>query len=121
MGRGQLLAMPMGDQITATDEDAEVVADAPGLPVRPGHPGLGMGDAQNVEGDEAVHTLTLVATLDAVVAHIKRFVHFARPEHADAVALWAAHSHVPLERLEQSPIRALTSAMKQSGKTRSST
>ena len=108
--------MPMGDPITATD--AEVVADAPGLPVRASHPSLGMGDAQNVEGDEAVHISTLVATLDAVVAHIRRFVHFATPEHADAVALWAAHSHVPLERLEQSPILALTSAVKQSGKTR---
>ncbi len=118
VGRGQLLAMPMGDLIVATDEDAEVVAVVPGLPVRPGHPGSGMGDAQTVEGGEAVPTLTLVAALDAVVAHLRRFVHLATPEHADAVALWTAHTHAYLERLGQSPILALTSAVKQSGKTR---
>ena len=60
----------------------------------------------------------LAETLDATVAHLTRFVHFARPEHADAVALWAAHTHARLERLGQSPILALTSAVKQSGKTR---
>jgi len=62
--------------------------------------------------------MTLAETLDAVVAHLARFVHFASPEHAQAVALWVAHSHVPLERLEQSPILAVTSAVKQSGKTK---
>ncbi|HEY5434521.1 MAG TPA: hypothetical protein VIK13_04760, partial [Candidatus Limnocylindrales bacterium] len=62
--------------------------------------------------------MNLAETLDAVVTHLTRFVHFAAPEHAQAVALWAAHSHVPLERLEQSPILALTSAVKQSGKTK---
>jgi hypothetical protein len=61
---------------------------------------------------------TLAATLDALAAHLTRFVHFARSEYADAIALWAAHTHVPLERLEQSPILALTSAVKQSGKTK---
>lgn len=62
--------------------------------------------------------MTLAEALDAVAGHLCRFVHFARPEHADAIALWAAHTHAPLERLEQSPILALTSAVKQSGKTK---
>ncbi len=66
----------------------------------------------------ATPTLTLVETLDATVAHLTRFVHFARAEHADAVALWTAHTHAVLDRLDQSPILALTSAVKQSGKTR---
>jgi hypothetical protein len=62
--------------------------------------------------------MNLAETLDAVVAHLTRFVHFASHEHAQAIALWAAHTHVPLERLEQSPILAVTSAVKQSGKTK---
>jgi Protein of unknown function (DUF3631)/Domain of unknown function (DUF3854) len=66
----------------------------------------------------ATPTLALNQTLDATVAHLTRFVHFARAEHADAVALWTAHTHAGLERLGQSPILALTSAVKQSGKTR---
>jgi hypothetical protein len=63
-------------------------------------------------------TLGLAETLAATVAHLTRFVHFSRTEHADAVALWTAHTHAGLERLGQSPILALTSAVKQSGKTR---
>ena len=62
--------------------------------------------------------LSVAETLDATVAHLTRFVHFSRPEHADAVALWTAHTHAVLERLDQSPILALTSAVKQSGKTK---
>lgn len=61
---------------------------------------------------------TLADTLDGVAAHLTRFVHFAGPAYADAIALWVAHTHIPLERLEQSPILALTSAVKQSGKTK---
>lgn len=118
VGRGQLLLLPVGDPSAATDEDAEGVVVVPCPPVRPGYTLSGTGHAQTDEVDEAVATLTFVATLDAVVAHLRRFVHFTTPEHADAVALWAAHSHVPLDRLEQSPILALTSAVKQSGKTR---
>jgi hypothetical protein len=63
-------------------------------------------------------SMTLAETLDAVVTHLARFVHFASHEHAQAIALWVAHTHVPLERLEQSPILAVTSAVKQSGKTK---
>ena len=66
----------------------------------------------------ATPTLALAETLTATVAHLTRFVHFSRAEHADAVALWTAHTHAGLERLGQSPILALTSAVKQSGKTR---
>jgi Protein of unknown function (DUF3631)/Bifunctional DNA primase/polymerase, N-terminal/Primase C terminal 1 (PriCT-1) len=62
--------------------------------------------------------MSLAQTLDAVVAHLSRFVHFGAAAHAEAVALWVAHTHVPLERLEQSPILAVTSAVKQSGKTK---
>jgi hypothetical protein len=62
--------------------------------------------------------MTLAEALDAVAQHLRRFVHFARPEYADAIVLWAAHTHAPMEGLEQSPILALTSAVKQSGKTK---
>ena len=58
--------------------------------------------------------MTLAEALDAVASISRRFVHFARPEYTDAIALWAAHTHAPLERLEQSPILALTSVVKQS-------
>jgi hypothetical protein len=79
-----------------------------------GDPGRDLAEGEAAEPT----TLTLSGTLDAVVAHLNRFVHFAAHEHAQAVALWAAHTHVPLERLEQSPILAVTSAVKQSGKTK---
>lgn len=59
----------------------------------------------------------LAAALDAVVAHLSRFVWFAKPEQATAVALWIAHTHA-LEAVEQSPILAVVSPVKQSGKTR---
>ena len=44
-------------------------------------------------GPAATPALTLAETLAATVAHLTRFVHFARAEHADAVALWVAHTH----------------------------
>ena len=77
--------------------------------VRDGRPGL-----TTVEPTAT----TLAETLDAVVAHLEKFVHFGTREHAQAIALWAAHTQVPRERLEQSPILAVTSAVKQSGKTK---
>ncbi len=61
---------------------------------------------------------TLAQALDAVAIHLGRFVHFADPAYVDAIALWVGHTHVPLDRLEQSPVLALTSAVKQSGKTK---
>jgi len=59
----------------------------------------------------------LAATLDALLAHLRRFVWFAKPEQAIAVALWIAHTHV-VDRVEQSPILAISSPVKQSGKSR---
>ncbi len=59
----------------------------------------------------------LADVLDDVRAHLRRFVWFARPEQADAVTLWIAHSHA-FAAVEQSPILAVVSPVKQSGKTR---
>ena len=75
-------------------------------------PGIGVGTIATAPD------MTLGEALDAIAAHLTRFIHFADPVHADAIALWIAHTHVPLDRLEQSPILALTSAVKQSGKTK---
>jgi hypothetical protein len=60
---------------------------------------------------------TLADALDEVVVLLRRFVHFPRPEQAEAVALWVAHTHA-IESVEQSPVLAITSAVKQSGKSR---
>jgi hypothetical protein len=59
----------------------------------------------------------LADVLDDVVALLRRFVYFAKPEQAEAVALWVAHTHA-MEAVEQSPILAIPSAVKQSGKSR---
>ena len=54
--------------------------------------------------------------LDDLVAFVRRFVAMTF-EQAAAVALWCAHSHA-LDSWEQSPLLAITSAEKRSGKTR---
>lgn len=59
----------------------------------------------------------LAETLGDVVAHLRRFVWFSKPEQAVAVALWIAHTHA-LDAVEQSPVLAITSPVKQSGKSR---
>lgn len=67
-------------------------------------------DAQGIEGG-------LAAALDALLAFLTRFVWFAKPEQAIAVALWIAHTHA-VEAMEQSPVLAISSPVKQSGKSR---
>lgn len=59
----------------------------------------------------------LAGTLDELVAHLRRFVWFQRDCQAIAVALWIAHTHA-VDAAEQSPILAITSPVKQSGKSR---
>ncbi len=67
-------------------------------------------DRNGVRGD-------LAGALDALLAHLRRFVWFAKPEQAVAVALWSAHTHY-MDAVEQSPILAISSPVKQSGKSR---
>lgn len=67
-------------------------------------------DRKGVEGG-------LAEALDALLAHLRRFVWFAKPEQAIATALWIAHTHV-VDAVEQSPILAISSPVKQSGKSR---
>jgi hypothetical protein len=57
--------------------------------------------------------------LDSLVAFLRRYVVMSEPQ-AVAVALWIVHTHA-LDASEQSPLLAITSAEKQSGKTRLST
>ena len=59
----------------------------------------------------------LADVLDDVRALLRRFVWFARSEQAIAVTLWIAHTHA-FNAVEQSPILAVVSPVKQSGKTR---
>ena len=54
--------------------------------------------------------------LDDVVGFIRRFVVLG-DEHANAIALWVAHTHA-LEAFDVSPYLAVTSAEKRCGKTR---
>jgi hypothetical protein len=59
----------------------------------------------------------LAAELVTLVTHLRRYVWFSKPEQAIAVALWIAHTHA-LDAVEQSPVLAITSPVKQSGKSR---
>jgi hypothetical protein len=59
----------------------------------------------------------LAAYLAVVEAFLTRYVAFPTAHEPVAVALWVAHAH-RVEQFETSPILAITSAEKQSGKTR---
>jgi hypothetical protein len=59
----------------------------------------------------------LAATLTALERHLRRFVWFPKPEQSVAIALWIAHTHA-MAAVEQSPILAISSPVKQSGKSR---
>lgn len=61
--------------------------------------------------------MDLGATLEACEAHLRRFVVLPDPHYYVAVALWAAATHA-VNAAEQSPILALMSAVRRSGKTR---
>jgi len=67
-------------------------------------------DTGRVRGD-------LAEALDELLAHLRRFVWFSKPEQAVAVALWVAHTHA-MDAVEQSPILSIHSPVKQSGKSR---
>jgi hypothetical protein len=54
--------------------------------------------------------------LDSLVSFLRRYVVMSEPQGI-AVALWVVHTHA-LDAAEQSPLLAITSAEKQSGKTR---
>jgi hypothetical protein len=54
--------------------------------------------------------------LDSLVSFLRRYVVMSEPQ-ALAVVLWIVHTHA-LDAAEQSPLLAITSAEKQSGKTR---
>jgi hypothetical protein len=58
----------------------------------------------------------LSRVLDATVDYLRRYVAFPSEHELVAVALWIAHTHL-VERFETSPILAITSAEKRSGKT----
>jgi hypothetical protein len=62
-------------------------------------------------------TDVLAKVLDDVLAHLCRFVWFGQPGQAEAVTLWIAHTHA-FAAVEQSPILAVVSPAKRSGKTR---
>ncbi len=68
-------------------------------------------------GAERSGSERLGEVLDDVLAHVVRFVWFSRAEQAVAVTLWIAHTHA-FDAIEQSPILAVLSPAKQSGKTR---
>jgi hypothetical protein len=72
-------------------------------------------DTQGVKGNGT--DTGLADALDHLTAHLLRFVWFPKPAQAVAVALWIAHAHA-LEAVEQSPILAIVSPVKQSGKSR---
>lgn len=61
--------------------------------------------------------IDLAAYLIAVEEFLTRYVAFPSEHEPVAIALWVAHAHL-VERFETSPILAITSAEKQSGKTR---
>ena len=87
----------------AQAEDAEgSLAEAAITPLRTGHPEAPTG---------------LPAALTAIERFLVRYVVFARPEAVVAVVLWVAHTHA-IERADATPYLAISSPVKQSGKTR---
>jgi hypothetical protein len=62
------------------------------------------------------HALHLAALLDEVRAYIRGYV-IVTAAQADALTLWAAHTHV-LDAFETTPFLALTSPTKRCGKSR---
>jgi hypothetical protein len=58
----------------------------------------------------------LAGALDRTVEFLRRYIAFPSEHEPVAVALWVAHTHL-VERFETSPILAVTSAEKRSGKT----
>jgi hypothetical protein len=65
---------------------------------------------------EPAPTLEVGEVLDAVAGTVRQYV--VMTEHqADAVALWVAHTHA-LDAADASPYLSITSAEKESGKTR---
>jgi hypothetical protein len=66
---------------------------------------------------ERAASVDLVAYLEAVRTFLTRYVAFPSEHEPVAIALWVAHAH-RVELFETSPILAITSAEKQSGKTR---
>ncbi len=61
--------------------------------------------------------LSLASYLDGVEWYLRRFVAFPSDNEAAAVSLWIAHAWF-VEQFETSPLLAVTSAEKQSGKSR---
>ena len=95
--------------LTPADADTGTSRDGPVALV------ADVADSREVKGDTSPAALGDV--LDDLVGHLTRYVWFPRPEQAIAVALWIAHAHA-IDRVEQSPILAITSPVKQSGKSR---
>jgi hypothetical protein len=58
----------------------------------------------------------MAVVLDSIVGFVRRFVSVSLPQ-AQVIALWAAHTHV-LDAFDATPYLSITSAEKQSGKTR---
>lgn len=78
-----------------------------------------IGSAKDVKGPQPRNSLRVpapAALLDDVRAFIRRYV-VLDDAQADAVALWAAHTHA-LDAAEATPYLVITSAEKRSGKTR---
>jgi len=59
----------------------------------------------------------LAPLLEDVLAFLRRYVVFTKPEQAIAVALWIAHTHIA-QQVETTPYLWISSAEKRSGKTR---
>ncbi len=75
-----------------------------------------IGRSGSARGADHQHP-SLAVQLSAVEDFICRYVALPSPHERVAVTLWVAHSHL-VEQFETSPILAITSAEKRSGKTR---
>ncbi len=73
-------------------------------------------DLINAASEWKPGAIELCAELDALVVYIRRFVFMCEPQ-ARVVVLWVAHTHA-VKAADATPYLAVTSAEKQSGKTR---
>jgi hypothetical protein len=76
-----------------------------------------LGHQVHVEVRPPSDNPALTAVLDEVRRFVSRFVAFPSEHEAVAIALWTAHTYL-LDQFDTSPILAVTSAEKRSGKSR---
>ena len=74
-------------------------------------------DPETTKAFDVLHEAGTAELLDQIVAVLRRFIVFSCSEHSDFIALWVLHTYV-FDLFDTTPYLNVTSAAKQSGKSR---